>query len=72
MCIADRTTLEDEFVGIAKRMEYIKTKAEKMGRKEFLPQMDIVKLEMENYVKELEKVMGITVDALIKTHARSK
>ena len=53
-------------------MEYIKTKAAKMGRKEFLPHMDIVKLEMENYVKELEKVMGITVDALIKTHARSK
>lgn len=72
LCIADRTTLEDEFVGIAKRMEYIKTKAEKMGRKEFLPQMDIVKLEMENYVKELENVMGITVDALIKTNARSK
>lgn len=66
LCIADRTTLEDKFVGVTKRMEYIKNKAIKMGKKEFVPYINIAEIEMNNYIKKLEDKMGITLDLLMK------
>ncbi len=65
LCIADRTVLEDKYVGIPRRMEYIKQKAKRNGKEEFIPFIQNGEKLLSEYIKSLEDVMGITVKELV-------
>ena len=66
LCIGDRTVKEDEFVGVDKRMEYIKEKAIKTGREAFVAGIERGKVILKEYIKQIEDIMGITLDELMK------
>lgn len=66
LCIGDRTVKEDQYVGVDERMQYIKEKALRMGRDAFVPGIEKGRLMLKEYIKEIEAVMGISLDDLMK------
>lgn len=66
LCVGDRTVKEDQYVGVDERMEYIKEKALRMGRDAFIPGIEKGRLMLKEYIHEIEDVMGITLDELMK------
>ncbi len=71
LCIADRTVLEDKFVGIPRRMEYIKQKAKRNGKEEFIPFIQNGEKMLTEYIESLENVMGITLKELVDNNGEA-
>ncbi|MEA4921768.1 MAG: HD domain-containing protein [Eubacteriaceae bacterium] len=71
VCLGDRTVKYDKYVGVEERMEYIMNKAEKNAGdqlKKVMTKIMIKKEQLERYVADLEKIMGVSLDDLMKGH----
>ena len=66
LCVGDRTVVENEFVGVEKRMEYIENKAIRIGRPDLVKHLKVSKKFMDNYVLSIEQVIGISLNELMK------
>lgn len=66
VCLGDRTVKEDEYVGLDKRMEYILEKAKKGGRPNSVERILEKREETREFVRGIEKVIGMTLDQLMK------
>lgn len=66
VCLGDRLVLEDAYAGLDKRMEYIIRKAEKAGRPGAAEAIACKKKETRAFIDGIEKVIGITIDELMK------
>lgn len=66
LCIGDRTVREDEYVGVDARMEYIKEKAVRMGKDAFVHGIEQGRILLKDYISQLEKIMGVTLDDMMK------
>lgn len=64
--IGDKLIREDKYVGITKRMNSIRLKAMKYLTKDRLNEFDIRIIELENFVKAIEKEIGIQIDELME------
>ena len=64
ICLADRTVLEDEFVGLEKRMDYVLNKA-----KDFPDAIPIIlakKTITQDIIKKIEAKINMTLDELVE------
>lgn len=66
LCIGDRTVIEDQFVGVDERLEYIKNKAIRIGRPDLAKHLDSAKKNLKKYVYTIEQVIGISLKDLMK------
>ena len=64
VCIADRVCKENKYVGIDERMAYILKKHEGFPERQKIIMNK--KEELKKYIKKLEKILGCTLDELIK------
>ncbi|MEG0918471.1 MAG: HD domain-containing protein [Anaerovoracaceae bacterium] len=64
VCISDRVVLEGTYVGLKKRLEYIKKKANHTP--ETLKRLKVVEDRLYEYIYELEGVMDISLDELLE------
>lgn len=65
LCISDRMVIEDRYVGVRKRMEYIKEKARLMGKESFIPYIEQSEKRLIRYIENIEAIMGISIDELV-------
>lgn len=63
VCIADRVVLEGTYVGLKRRLEYIKKKANHTP--ETLERLKGVEEKLYKYIEDLEDVMDISLDELL-------
>lgn len=66
VCIGDRLVLEDRYVGIDERMEYIIAKAERQGNFEARPIILRKKEESKVLLNQIEDRIGMTLDELMR------
>ena len=66
VCIGDRLVLEDRYVGIDERMEYIIAKAERQGNFEARPIILRKKEESKVLLNQIEDRFGMTLDELMR------
>lgn len=69
VCLGDRTVKFDHYVGLDERMEYIMDKARHNAGKEkeeVLARIRRSREQLRRYLSELEQVMGISLDDLMK------
>lgn len=66
LCIGDRTVLEDKYVGVEPRMEYIKAKAIRLGREHYIGGIDQSKEILKKYIGQIEKAIGVSLDDLMR------
>lgn len=66
ICLADRTVLEDTYVGLDKRMDYIIEKAKKAGRANAEEIINEKKEFTRKFIQQIEGVIGMTFDQLMK------
>lgn len=66
LCIGDRTVKEDSYVGVDDRLDYIREKAIRMGRKNFVDGIEQSRKELKNYIRDIEKIIGISLDDLME------
>lgn len=66
ICLADKLVLEDKYAGLEKRMDYILEKAKKFGRPGAEEAIKKKKEETKRFIGEIENIIGITFDQLMK------
>ncbi len=66
ICLADKLVLEDQYAGLEKRMDYILEKAKKFGRPGAREAILKKKEETKRFIGEIESIIGITFDQLMK------
>ena len=66
ICLADKLVLEDQYAGVEKRMAYILEKAKKFGRPGAEEAITKKKEETKRFIKEIENIIGISFDQLMK------
>ena len=64
--LGDRLVIEDEYVGIDKRFEYIIEKARKMGAEDHVKDILASKADMQRLLDQIEEVIGQSVDGLFE------
>ena len=64
LCLADRVVREDEYVGIEKRVEYLLAKPGMTAEGKSV--MKAVMGATRQYIHDIERIIGITLDALMK------
>ena len=62
VCIADRLVLEDEYVGLEKRMEYVLNKA---SSEDAIKAINAKKKEMTKILMGIEEITGKTIDEIV-------
>lgn len=65
VCIGDRVVLEDHYVGIDERMDYIIAKAERQGNFDARPIILKKKEEVRALLNQIEDRIGMTLDELL-------
>ena len=63
VCIADRLVLEDEYVGLEKRMEYVLNKA---SGEDAVKAIINKKQELKSVLKKIEEKTGRTIDEIVR------
>lgn len=66
VCLGDRLVLEDQYVGLDKRMDYIIEKAKKHGHPEAEQRILRKKEETRAFITSLEEKIGMTLDELME------
>ncbi len=64
VCLADRLVLEDHYVGLHIRMDYIIKKAG--AQPEIIQRIQANKVLVGEYIAKLEKILGTTIDTIIQ------
>ena len=65
ICLGDRLVLEDKYVGIDQRMDYIIAKAERHGNFEARPAILRKKEETRVLLNQIENRIGMSLDTLM-------
>jgi len=65
VCLADRLVMEDRYVGLEKRMDYIVAKAIKNGNDHHVPHILKRKEETRELIGEIEACLGTELDTLM-------
>lgn len=68
VCLGDRTVLEDEYVGLDKRIDYVINKAKKNGNPQAEPIILEKKKQTRGFIDQIEKVIDMSLDDLMKQH----
>jgi hypothetical protein len=66
VCLGDRTVIEDRFVGVEDRINYIVDKATRHGHPEAKTEIVKYKLDTERFVAQIEERIGVTLQELMK------
>ncbi|MBR6799988.1 MAG: HD domain-containing protein [Firmicutes bacterium] len=66
VCLGDRTVLEDEYVGLDKRIDYVIDKAKKNGNPQAEPIILEKKKQTRGFISQIEDVIGMSLDDLMK------
>ena len=66
VCLGDRTVLEDEYVGLDKRIDYVINKAKKNGNPQAEPIILEKKKQTRGFISQIEGVIGMSLDDLMK------
>ena len=66
VCLGDRTVLEDEYVGLDKRMDYVINKAKNNGHPEAEQFILEKKKQTRGFIEQIEETIGCTLDELMK------
>jgi len=66
VCLGDRLVKEDEYVGINERIQYIIDKAKCFGHEDRIPFILTKKKDTQRLMDEIEDVIGISIDELMK------
>lgn len=69
VCLGDRTVLEDEYVGLDKRIDYVINKAKKSGNPQAEPIILEKKKQTRGFIDQIEAVIGMSLDDLMKGQA---
>lgn len=69
VCLGDRTVLEDEYVGLDKRIDYVINKAKKGGNPQAEPIILEKKKQTRQFIDQIEDVIGCSLDDLMKGKA---
>lgn len=64
VCLADRLVLENRYVGLHMRMDYIMKKAN--GQPEIIRRIQANKILVGEYITKLELILGNTIEAIIR------
>lgn len=65
VCLGDRVCIEGHFAGADARFDYIIKKASRHAP-EHVPVIESKRYAIKDYIRDLEKIMGITLDELMK------
>ena len=71
VCLGDRLVKEDEYVGLDDRIDYVIKKAAKNGHEDAKPYILEKKEDARRFMDEIEGIIGINIDELIKTSERA-
>lgn len=66
VCLGDRLVMEDQYVGLDRRIEYIISKAEKKGHPEAKPIILKNKEKTRLFMDKIEAVIGCTIEELMR------
>lgn len=66
VCLGDRTVLEDEYVGLDKRIDYVINKAKSHGNPQAEPIILEKKKQTRKFIDQIEAVIGCSLDDLMK------
>ena len=66
VCLSDRLVLEDRYVGLQKRMDYIVAKAIKNGNDNYVPHILRRKEETKKLIAGIEEIIGVSLDKLME------
>lgn len=66
VCLGDRTVLEDEYVGLDKRIDYVINKAKSHGNSQAEPIILEKKKQTRKFIDQIEAVIGCSLDDLMK------
>lgn len=66
VCLGDRVVLEDEYVGLDKRIDYVINKAKARGHAEAEPIILKKKEQTRFFISQIEDVIGTKLDELMK------
>ena len=64
VCLSDRLVMEDRYVGLHLRMDYIIKKAG--GQPEIIRRIQENKILVGEYISKLETIMGSTIEAIVQ------
>ncbi len=64
VCLADRLVLEDQYVGLHIRMDYIMNKAG--GQPEIIRRIQSNKVLVGEYISKLETILDTTIEAIVQ------
>lgn len=65
VCLGDRVCIEGSYAGADKRFDYIINKASKHAPSH-IPIIESKRAAMKDYIKDLEEIMGISLDELMR------
>lgn len=66
VCLADKLVMEDAYVGLDRRMEYVMAKAERNGHPEARPIILAKMKRTQRFIRQIEDRIGCTLDELMK------
>lgn len=66
VCLGDRTVMEDKYVGLDRRMDYVIEKAKKNGKPEAEAIILEKKKQTKHFIKQIEDKIGCSIDDLMK------
>ena len=66
VCLGDRTVMEDKYVGLDRRMDYVIEKAKKNGKPEAEAIILEKKKQTKHFIKQIEDKIGCSIDELMK------
>lgn len=69
VCLGDRVVMEDEYVGLDRRIDYVINKAKKNGNPGAKPIILEKKKQTRKFIDQIEEVIGMTLDELMKGKA---
>jgi uncharacterized protein len=70
VCLADRLVMEDRYVGLHTRMEYIINKAG--GQPEIIQRIEANKVLIGEYIYKLETILGTTIECIIREQEQNE
>ncbi len=65
VCLGDRLVMEDEYVGLDRRIDYVIAKAERKGHPEVKPHILEKKEDARRFIDEIERAVGRSIDSLM-------
>lgn len=66
VCLADRVVLEDRYVGLDRRMDYVIAKAKAQGHEDAIPHILKRKKETHSFIQDIEKTIKLSLSELME------